>query len=1037
MADNPFAAELEARADDTPSAEPAGLNPFSAELTKRVTTSSPFKQFISGVNETFFAPTRWTTGAKGRQVLKERFYPEDPQTPADRVFRRMGEAVPETLAMGSGLSLVGQAARGVPTVAQTLAGNIRAAVTAPYGAVPTTRAVATDVAGGTGAAAGAQGYREANPDAGAGGEMVAGLAGGTAATALPSAVQTVMRYSPTRAAIKTIFDLVPDDVIARLPFGREYLDSRRAAQTARVMPMASEALKGLKEPEMAGRLDEANRLRREIPGFNPSLGESTGLPSAVASQRSIEAAASGADLDKLATRRRSSEQAVEGYRNANAPEPQSPALVTDAVTRRLDEARSLLATQQARAGERAAEAAERVPEVDRYELGDRLRNRMLGIKSEVSEAMSLAARNLGLDDTLPVPFPVLRDRLKAIVPSQFADRDTLGNAMMRAIEWKPSNEAGPVTFGDVRFLREQLGDEAREALRAGRRNQARILGDAQKEIDAFIENDWLGQFQVTRPAGRRGVSPYEPEASGPSLAEYVRKAGGVRDEGGEISAIIGSRGKTAPGIINDRSGNPIDDLALKAWELGYFPGATERPTRADFLEALRADFSGTRRYAGAGDAGRARQSNMNLERSASELGVDPRGLSPQQLDQAMRAQLRADESGDARAVLAENYKKFREIYRREYIDRFEKNAARSSKAKGIDSDFRVDAEDVPRQWFNAGDVSSIRQFHRTFGGDLEANAALRDYVLDDIRRAAVRDGEIDPARFDRWMRRHKSVLLEVPEVAQEVASVARAQAAVQSRQAALNRRAEVIEDSILARRATQGVDALVKEALTDPRRALQVMRGMQPPERRAMARAVWDRALRDGDPEALGAFLRNNRDTLTTILGSKHVEALSNIQRATGMLGNVPAPAGRATDANPLKGLEDRIGSGLPQLSSRAFAVMSGRTGVKYALTDLLARAGIATSRARAGEIVKQALYDQDFAVDLANFARAPNGPNSPTAKRLRAYVSALGIDVLTPGRSVPALSAVEDEDRSRPRAVPARMPERDMIQDALDVMGR
>lgn len=53
------------------------------------------------------------------------------------------------------------------------------------------------------------------------------------------------------------------------------------------------------------------------------------------------------------------------------------------------------------------------------------------------------------------------------------------------------------------------------------------------------------------------------------LSAWVRKRGGVKDVGGDIAAAIGGA-KTRPGVINNATGKDLDDLAVAAWEDGFF-----------------------------------------------------------------------------------------------------------------------------------------------------------------------------------------------------------------------------------------------------------------------------------------------------------------------------------------------------------------------------------------------------------------------------------------------------------------------------------
>ena len=114
-----------------------------------------------------------------------------------------------------------------------------------------------------------------------------------------------------------------------------------------------------------------------------------------------------------------------------------------------------------------------------------------------------------------------------------------------------------------------------------------------------IEHEALMTAQ-TRYAAEEAAKTKKPKRRKPtkavSLAAWVKAKGGVRKFRGELYAQ-GVTPKARPGIINNKTGMYLDDAALEAWEAGYFPDHTERPTVHEFIDALRADVRGeSRRY---------------------------------------------------------------------------------------------------------------------------------------------------------------------------------------------------------------------------------------------------------------------------------------------------------------------------------------------------------------------------------------------------------------------------------------------------------
>ena len=117
------------------------------------------------------------------------------------------------------------------------------------------------------------------------------------------------------------------------------------------------------------------------------------------------------------------------------------------------------------------------------------------------------------------------------------------------------------------------------------------------------------------------------------LGSFIVRTGGIADDGKEIRHMVG-RPKDRPGLVNQR-GSSLDDAALRAWEQGYFPNHTTRPTLREFLDALDDDLRGNPVYRAA-DAGAVDDVAV-----ASQMGDDlaQMGISPTAKDANVRAAL--------------------------------------------------------------------------------------------------------------------------------------------------------------------------------------------------------------------------------------------------------------------------------------------------------------------------------------------------------------------------------------------------------------
>lgn len=464
-------------------------------------------QALHGANEAIMAPVRVVEnliaekifGTSKRPVsdfLKRNLYPSEAQTPGERIARSAGAMVPETALMAGTLAA---AAPAVPTAlinrtAPGLAEYLAQSILRPYEtAAPATTAIA-DVFGALGAGAASQAHKEYVADPTASGEFASGMAGGALGAGVPAAGAAYSRYSPLAVGSKIIRNALlanlPEETISRVPGLSVMADARRGALRQQELPRVAKEFAGLREPEMQARFDQAGALRQEIPDFNPSLAEATGLPSAIAAQRTIEREASGADLDALARRKALSEDALRRYQDREAPG--APELAQETVAKamqgRVEKVRAAHEGQTRALAEQAIDLPDRLPATDIEAQGAKLRDRMMTLRGEESARMSKLAEESGMDDKTWLPFHKLQKRIKDVKPSRFAGDESMGATLQTIMDYK-AGAGTPVNFQDIKYLREQLGDEIRMAERAGERNKARVLRNGRDQIDEFLDND--------------------------------------------------------------------------------------------------------------------------------------------------------------------------------------------------------------------------------------------------------------------------------------------------------------------------------------------------------------------------------------------------------------------------------------------------------------------------------------------------------------------------------------------------------------------
>lgn len=161
---------------------------------------------------------------------------------------------------------------------------------------------------------------------------------------------------------------------------------------------------------------------------------------------------------------------------------------------------------------------------------------------------------------------------------------------------------------------------------------------------------WDRSAYLDEPAATPGAAqPFESVPRPPQrLSEFLRQAGGLRDQGGELGDMNAARAR--PGLVN-RQGLTLDDAALKAWEAGYLPGA-DRPDINTLIDHLDQDLRGKPVYsdrdafaAAAHEDALAR--NAEIDRLSRDYAVPTQGKTQAQFYDAVAAADRVRATAEA------------------------------------------------------------------------------------------------------------------------------------------------------------------------------------------------------------------------------------------------------------------------------------------------------------------------------------------------------------------------------------------------------
>ena len=193
-----------------------------------------------------------------------------------------------------------------------------------------------------------------------------------------------------------------------------------------------------------------------------------------------------------------------------------------------------------------------------------------------------------------------------------------------------------------------------DALSEFERSNVTIRAEMPETVAAYAKADNLDILINAMRRGKEGPA----KRGEPSLLDFIAKRGGVTDPGGDLASMgaaawhkgkpgkkrllkAGAEGAVLPGMGDGGGGIGFspDDVAMAAWEAGYFPDLPDRPDVATLLEAMGRELVGAPIYPAASttrDADAAVQGAVaDLEAVIAAAGLDPATTTPDEIKAAV------------------------------------------------------------------------------------------------------------------------------------------------------------------------------------------------------------------------------------------------------------------------------------------------------------------------------------------------------------------------------------------------------------------
>lgn len=165
---------------------------------------------------------------------------------------------------------------------------------------------------------------------------------------------------------------------------------------------------------------------------------------------------------------------------------------------------------------------------------------------------------------------------------------------------------------------------------------ARFPLDVRNKAPDAIQRVSVDDMRLAIGRLRTGDIPQPRDMFGKSLVEYLRDAGGLNDEGGELAALDVNVGKVGRNrLVKTEGGLSLDDAAMRAWENGYFPGVAREDVGPQLIvDAVQRDMNDQPTFSSEQENGTLRDQATNLQQLQDYLellGVNLNELSDDQV----------------------------------------------------------------------------------------------------------------------------------------------------------------------------------------------------------------------------------------------------------------------------------------------------------------------------------------------------------------------------------------------------------------------
>jgi hypothetical protein len=336
-----------------------------------------------------------------------------------------------------------------------------------------------------------------------------------------------------------------------------------------------------------------------------------------------------------------------------------------------------------------------------------------------------------------------------------------------------------------------------------------------------------------------------------------------------------------------------------------------------------------------------------------------------------------------------------------YVDNFEKGVIVKTQSQ-TNTGFQLKDEAVADAFFQANNVDSMNTFIRVFGQNDEAVINMQNSILDRVISKTLdpKTGLINVYKLKLFLTNNESVLNAFSKVSPDFVTTLRNKpdviSSIATRLNVLNKRKNYVEGqklnevyTYLGQPGTKQLkfgtpDEYIAAALNDPKIMERIAKeAIEADAGEAWVKAVLNKfkdlridkdtgAISNIEIKNLNKFLKTNEKSLKQLFDTmgpnyaNHYDNLVTIMKGFEKVNLIVPPRGSPAPT-PGAAMKDALGTDVPQVWSRFFAVASNRTGYKFVGAELFQRYLNTIGKKHFDKVIQEAIYSPELNATLAN----------------------------------------------------------------------